>query len=79
LVPLVAVLPRSEFSVVFVEKDGKAHERLVKFGILDGSRIQIVEGLEPGENLIVDGHRALAGGDLVRASGSVEASAEVSK
>lgn len=70
-VPLFAVIPRGDFSVVFVEEDGKARERLVEFGVLDGSRVQIVKGIEPNERLIVEGQRELADGEAVRVRRSI--------
>ncbi|MBI5119244.1 efflux RND transporter periplasmic adaptor subunit [Candidatus Poribacteria bacterium] len=72
-VPLFSVVPRGDSTVVFVEKDGKAHERTVDLGILEGDRVQIVKGLQPGEKLIVEGHRELDEGAPVRVQGSVEA------
>jgi membrane fusion protein (multidrug efflux system) len=73
-VPLFAVIPRGDFLVVFVEKDGRAHERLVELGILEGTRVQIVKGLEPHDRLIVEGNRELADGEAVLVRGSIEAS-----
>jgi len=74
IIPLFSVIPRGDFSAVFVEKNGKAEERLVKLGILEGSSVQIVSGLEPHDRLIVEGHRELTSGEAVRVQGSPEAS-----
>jgi membrane fusion protein (multidrug efflux system) len=71
-IPLFAVLPRGDFSAVFVEENGRARERLVEFGILEGSRVQIVKGIEPNDRLIVEGQRELADGDLVRVRRVIE-------
>jgi Fe2+ transport system protein FeoA len=71
-VPLFAVIPRGDFSVVFVEEDGKARERLVEFGVLDGNRVQIVKGIEANERLIVEGQRELADGEAVNVRRSIE-------
>lgn len=73
-VPLFSVIPRGDYAVVFVEKNGKAEERPVELGILDGDRVQIVKGVNPAEHLIVDGHRELADGESVRVRDSIEAS-----
>lgn len=73
-VPLFAVIPRGDYSVVFVEEDGRARERLVELGILEGTRVQIVKGLQPGDRLIVEGNRELADGEAVLVRGSIEAS-----
>lgn len=71
-VPLVTVLPRGDFAAVFVECDGRARERLVELGILEGSRIQILKGIEPGDRLIVEGQRRLSDGDPVKVIESLE-------
>ena len=71
-VPLISVIPRGDFAVVFVEEKGRARERPVELGILDGSRIQIVNGIEPRDRLIVEGQRALADDDSVRVRGLTE-------
>ena len=73
IVPLFAVIPRGDYAVAFVEKDGKAEERLVELGILEGNCVQIVKGIEPHERLIVEGHRELADGDSVDVRGHIEA------
>ncbi len=73
-VPLFSVIPRGDYAVVFVEKEGKAEERQVELGILDGDRVQIVKGVNPTEHIIVDGHRELADGESVKVRGSIEAS-----
>jgi len=78
-VPLASVVPRGDYSVVFVEKDGKAQERLIELGVLDGSRIQIIKGIEADENLIVEGHRGLSDGEPVRVRGSNDVFPEVSQ
>lgn len=69
-VPLFSVIPRGDYSMVFVEEGGRARERLVELGVLDGTRIQVVRGLEPGDRLIVEGQRELADGERVRVTGS---------
>ena len=71
-VPLFSVIPKGDFSVLYVEENGKARERLVQLGILDGNRVQIVSGLEPNERLIVEGQRELADGEPVRVRGSID-------
>jgi membrane fusion protein (multidrug efflux system) len=70
-IPLVAVIPRGDYSLVFVEEDGKARERLVEFGILVGNGVQILKGLEPGDRLIVEGQRELADGEPVQVRSTV--------
>ncbi len=65
-VPLFSVIPKGDFKSIFVEKDGHAEERQVRLGVLQGNRVQILDGLKPQERLIVEGHRELSDGEAVR-------------
>lgn len=47
---------------VFVAKDGKAHQQLVKVGLVWGENISILEGLTDSTLVIVSGHRHLTDG-----------------
>ena len=58
--------------VAFVVNDGKAALRLVKTGLEAGGRLQIVEGIRPGEQVIVAGHETLKDGAPVRLPGSAK-------
>jgi len=71
-IPLFSVVPRGDFKSIFVEKDGRAEERQVTFGVLHGNRVQILDGLRPHERLIVEGHRELADGEAVRVQNIVD-------
>ncbi|RJR16413.1 MAG: efflux RND transporter periplasmic adaptor subunit [Nitrospiraceae bacterium] len=64
-VPLYAVIARGGEQLIFVEKDGTAHARLVETGILDGWRIQITRGLAEKDKVIVVGHRSVDEGQSV--------------
>lgn len=64
-VPLYAVIMRGDEQFVLVERDGKAHTRMVETGILEGWRIQVTKGLSVGDRVIVVGHRSLDEGQDV--------------
>mgnify|MGYP006277120403 FL=1 len=53
--PLFAVMDKSGERVLYVEKDGVAHARTVSIGVIEGDRVQITQGLEAGDHLIVKG------------------------
>lgn len=60
LVPQSAVLKRGQMEIVFVAKDGKAALRLVKTGKGLESRVEVLSGLEEGEQVIVSETAKLA-------------------
>lgn len=55
------VIPKEDLrKVVFVVKDGAAHRREVKTGISDNTHIQILSGLNAGEEVVVGSYRILS-------------------
>jgi membrane fusion protein (multidrug efflux system) len=65
LVPLLAVIPMEDSKAVYVVNSSQAKRREVEFGIIRGDQIQITSGLEPGDKLIIAGHRFVAPGQKV--------------
>lgn len=55
--------------VVFVENNGVAEERVVKLGARQGTMLEIVQGLKPGDRVIVTGIQKLVNGQPVNANG----------
>jgi len=64
-IPLYSVITLDGRETVYVLNDDTAHARPVKTGIQEGWRIQVTEGLSPGERLIVVGHRRVSDGQKV--------------
>ena len=64
-VPLYSIITEGDESFVYVVKNHVAKKRFVKLGILNGWEIQVISGLEPGERVIVVGHRLLDDGQDV--------------
>jgi len=64
-VPLYSVISRNDEQYIYVEKDGIAHVRMVKTGILEGWKIEINKGLSKGDRVIVVGHRNVDEGQKV--------------
>jgi len=52
-------------TVMTVGEDSVAHETKVKIGIKQGDKVQIVEGLNGGETVVVEGNYALPDGTKV--------------
>jgi membrane fusion protein, multidrug efflux system len=64
--PLFALIDKGGERIVFVEEDGVAHARTVSIGVIEGDRVQITAGLEPGDRLIVTGQRDVEEGMKVQ-------------
>jgi len=67
-VPLFAVVSRGGEQFVFVAREGEAEARKVKLGVVDGDRVQVLQGLEEGDSVIVKGARDLDDGALIEVS-----------
>jgi len=65
LVPQSAVLKRGQMEIVFVAKNGKAALRLVKTGKSLEGRVEVLSGLEEGEQVIVSESAQLTDGQPV--------------
>lgn len=66
LIPRVAVVYDQDQPNVFVAQGGVAHRRVVTLGIEDGDRVQVTQGLAPGERVIVGGAAALEDGIAIK-------------
>jgi membrane fusion protein (multidrug efflux system) len=60
--PLFALVDKGGERLVFIEKDGVAQSRTVSIGVIEDDRVQITEGLNPGDHLIVKGHTEVEDG-----------------
>ena len=65
LIPRKAVVGSVLAANVYVVKDGKAERREVRLGDMSGDRIEILEGLESGDEVIVAGLMNIADGTPV--------------
>jgi RND family efflux transporter, MFP subunit len=52
-------------SIVYVENGGKAEERRLKLGGRQGNMVEVLEGLNPGDHLVVAGYQKLVDGSPV--------------
>jgi membrane fusion protein (multidrug efflux system) len=52
--------------LLFVEEKGIAHARTISIGVIEGDRVQITKGLQPGDRLIVTGQRDVEEGMKVQ-------------
>lgn len=72
MIPLSSVIPLEEGRVVYVVSGDRAERREVTLGIIRGSQVQALNGLDSGELLIVKGHRQVGPDQLVRVVGETE-------
>jgi membrane fusion protein (multidrug efflux system) len=66
MIPLLAVIPMEVGHAVYVVEDGQARRLEVQLDIIRKDRVRIKRGLEPGDMLIVAGHRFVAPGQPVQ-------------
>jgi len=64
--PLFALVDKGGERILFVEQDGVVHARTVSIGVIEGDRVQITKGLEPGDRLIVTGQKEVEEGMKVQ-------------
>ena len=78
-VPTYSLVNLNERTGLYIEKNGIVHFRPVKKGFSDQWKTQIAEGLEPGENVVVVGHRIIEDGEKVNVSKTVRDMEELSQ
>ena len=65
LIPLLAVIPMEDSKAVYVVNSEEAQRRQVELGVIKGDHVLVKSGLEPGDRLIIAGHRFVAPGQKV--------------
>ncbi len=70
-VPIYALVTVNKETGVFVEKESRVHFRPVTTGFLDGWKTQIQNGLLPGENVVVVGHKIIEDGETVNVTKTI--------
>lgn len=70
-VPLYAVISEGNDSHVYIEHNEKAVKRTVTLGTFSGWQVQVTSGLNPGDRVIVVGHRFLENNQPVKVLKSV--------
>jgi membrane fusion protein (multidrug efflux system) len=56
-VPFYSVISRNDEQYVYVEEEGVAKKKKVSLGIMEKWMVQVTAGLQPGDKLLVEGHR----------------------
>jgi multidrug efflux pump subunit AcrA (membrane-fusion protein) len=71
-VPIISrdsVLERDGVSYVMLAHESKAREQPIKAGLAEGSRVEVLEGVSPGDLVIMSGHQSLKSGMTVKITG----------
>ncbi|MBI4465809.1 MAG: efflux RND transporter periplasmic adaptor subunit, partial [Acidobacteria bacterium] len=66
LVPRAALRRAGSEDVVFVVREARVERRVVRLGAAQGEQVAVLAGLNPGEQVVVEGPVDLADGDRVR-------------
>ncbi len=66
VIPVDSIINKDGYDFVFVHKDGKVSQRLIKVGVTEAKLAEVVHGLAAGEQVVVLGQRALFDGQSVR-------------
>ncbi len=64
-VPIKAITEGDEGKVVFLAVNGTAIIRPVKLGISDGVDVEVISGVNPGDEVIIEGNLGLEDGDRI--------------
>jgi membrane fusion protein (multidrug efflux system) len=64
--PIFSIVDKAGERMVFVEKDGVVQARTISIGALEGDKVQITKGLQPGDHLIVTGQTEVEEGMKVQ-------------
>ncbi len=56
-IPFYSVVSRNSQQYVFIEEDGVAKKRPVTLGIMENWMVEVTDGLDSGEKLLIEGHR----------------------
>ncbi len=70
VVPLAAVIPRKGEHYVYAAVDGRAVRKRVRIAALTGHEAVLESGVEPGDRIVVEGHRGLQDGMKVAEAGA---------
>lgn len=65
LIPRDALVQQGDKQFVYVIEQGQAQQRDVEVGISDGTQVEILSGLEPGDTVVISGQPNLSDGAKV--------------
>ncbi|MEW5909187.1 MAG: efflux RND transporter periplasmic adaptor subunit [Thermodesulfobacteriota bacterium] len=78
-VPLFAVINRNKEKIVYIINDEHVHARTVELGLMDGWKVEVKSGLNPGDQVVVVGQRDVNPGQAVNVVRTVDRMEELEK
>lgn len=72
VIPRDAVIRELARSFVFVEEDGLAKRRIIETGIEDGELVEVLDGISPGDKVVVAGQGGLKNDTKIKVAGAAE-------
>jgi membrane fusion protein (multidrug efflux system) len=69
VMPMAAALEEEGKYLAVAVRDGHAHRTEITLGFRDGDKVEVLSGLEEGDQVVLEGAYALAQGAPVRISG----------
>lgn len=70
VVPEESLIPTITGEKIYIIKKNQAHSVIVKTGLHDHENVEVIEGLHPGDTVVIHGHHKLHDGSLVTVSNS---------
>jgi membrane fusion protein (multidrug efflux system) len=64
--PIFSIVDKGGERLLFVEKDGVVQARTIAIGAIEGDKVQVTKGLQPGDHLIVTGQTEVEEGMKVQ-------------
>ena len=64
-IPFYSIISRNDEQYVFIERDGAVRKQNVQTGIMEQWMVEITDGLENGDRIVVEGHRDVEDGQKV--------------
>ncbi len=65
-VPIYSIVSRNNEQFVFVAEGETVRKQPVRLGVIEQWQVQIVEGLEAGDRVLVEGHREVENGQQIK-------------
>lgn len=65
-IPFYSVISRNNEQYVYIEKDGTAQKRPVELGIMESWMVEVKSGLQPGDRLVIEGHRDIENNQAIK-------------